>query len=58
VLPRRAAFQISPQPPQRQYAFSSGFRDVVVIADDLQAGHTTGGASGSAAGDRGALPFP
>jgi hypothetical protein len=58
VLPRRAAFQISPQPPQRQYAFSSGLRDVVVIADDLHAGHTAGGASGSAARDRGALPFP
>jgi hypothetical protein len=58
VLPRRAAFQISPQPPQRQYAFSSGLRDVVVIADDLHAGHTAGGASGSAVRDRGELPFP
>ena len=31
---RREAFQISPQPPQRQYVFSSGVRAVVVIAAD------------------------
>jgi hypothetical protein len=31
---RRDAFQISPQLPHRQYAFSSGFRAVVVIELD------------------------
>jgi hypothetical protein len=30
----RAAFQISPHPLHRQYAFSSGFRAVVAIAAD------------------------
>jgi hypothetical protein len=43
---RREAFQISPQPPQRQYECSSGFRAVVVIVDDWQAGQIVGGATG------------
>jgi hypothetical protein len=54
--PRREAFQISPQPPHRQYVFSSGFRAVVVIEDDLHAGHAVGVVA--AAGDRYALPLP
>jgi hypothetical protein len=41
-LSRRAMFQISPHLPQRQYVFSSGLFDVVVIDDDWQAGHAEG----------------
>jgi len=54
---RREAFHTSPQPPHRQYALSSGFRDVVEIARDLQAGQTMGIVTGGGADDRSAPPL-
>lgn len=51
---RRDGFQISPQAPHRQYALASGFRAVVVIAGDWQAGHAAGVVTASAARDRSA----
>jgi len=54
---RREAFQISPQPPQRQYVFSSGVRAVVVIAADRHAGQTVGDVAAAAGRDRPAAPL-
>lgn len=54
---RREAFQISPHPPHRQYAFSSGFRAVVEIARDRQAGQATGLVAAAVDDDRSAEPF-
>jgi hypothetical protein len=46
---RRDAFHTSPQLLHRQYAFSSGFRALVVIDRDPHAGHAVGvGTTGDA----------
>ena len=57
LVSRRETFQISPQALQRQYVLSSGFRAVVVIDGDWQAGHAVGLVT-PAKRDRGAAPFP
>jgi hypothetical protein len=49
---RRETFQISPQPPQRQYVLSSGFRAVVVIERDWHAGHAVGTVTAPGGRDR------
>jgi hypothetical protein len=54
---RRAAFQTSPQPAHRQYAFSSGLRAVVEISADRHDGHRVG-ATGAAGNDGFAGPLP
>lgn len=55
---RRAAFQTSPHVSQRQYAFSSGLRAVVLIDRDWHAGHTVGVPRTVARRDESAAPLP
>ena len=55
---RREAFQISPQLPQRQYAFLSGVLAVVEIDADRQAGQAEGIAPPALDDDRPAPPLP
>lgn len=54
---RRDAFQISPHPPHRQYAFSSGWRAVVEIASDRHDGQRVGSATAATEDDACAGPL-